>query len=615
MDTVKGIGVQRVEEDSLLVSNKDDSSVVDALDRIVLNAFRPVLTGLAVLYLFFTISHLLVLPAEVARLMAVLALASSVVCVMLRMVLQYQWVPVRFSHLFGTGVAVVMLANCAGHLYLTGDPLQTTNFLIVAIGIACIFLSRTWFILAEALIVGSWVLVVSMLPDSSAWLHFAFAFVTTISLAAIIFLIRMRNFRRLEEFRLRDEKQKEELAIALGIAEESNAALERNNRQLAEARDAAEVANRAKSEFLANMSHEIRTPLNAVIGLADVVLEDELVQEQRESVEMIQTSGTHLLAILNNVLDFAKIEAGQLELECIPFSVQESVVGVREILSFEAREKGLDLQCEICDDLPEVLLGDPVRIRQVLLNLAGNAVKFTHKGEVAIEVKCLDQTPERAVLLFAEHDTGIGLPADKKEHIFESFSQADSTTTRQYGGTGLGLSISARLVEAMGGRIWVESEEGKGSVFQFELALDVGEEGAEEVATSVDQEISSLKVLLAEDNVVNQRVAMRMLEQEGHTVRVVGDGQQALLALKEESFDLLLTDIQMPEMDGLDLTRSVRANEAEGDTRQTIVALTAHASETDRQQCLAAGADDYLTKPLRKDDLVVLLHRVASKAL
>lgn len=593
---------------------KKDTSIQDALNQIVLQAFHPVLTGLTVLYLIFAISHKLVLPADIADEMMALAFVSSVVCAVLRWALKNEWVPIWHAHLLGVAVAVMMLGNSAVHLFLTSDWLQTTNFLLIIIGMACIFLSLRWFILVEVMAIGSWVLVVWMLPPSPTLVHFAFAFVTTTFLATIIFLIRVRNYRRLEEFRLQDEKHKKNLAAALDVVKKSNDVLEHNNRQLAEARDAAEVANRAKSEFLANMSHEIRTPLNAIIGLADLVLQDNLSQDQHESVGMIQKSGIHLLDILNNILDFAKIEAGRLELEYAPFSVRDEVLAVQDILQLGAREKGLALRCEVDEEVPKRLVGDAVRIRQVLLNLVGNAIKFTHEGEIVIMIHCLRQTDKQAVLHFVVRDTGIGLSEDQKAHIFDAFSQADSSTTREYGGTGLGLSISARLIEAMDGRFWVESEVGKGSHFQFEVAFDLGADSVGEVVAETNEKAESIKVLLAEDNVVNQRVALRMLEKEGHDVRVVGDGQQALLALSEGRFDLLLTDIQMPEIDGFELARRIRASEKDGETHQTIVALTAHASEEDRQRCLDAGIDDYLTKPIRRDDLVDLIQRIAAKS-
>jgi signal transduction histidine kinase/ActR/RegA family two-component response regulator len=593
--------------------SEDDKRIQDALDHTVLHAFRPVLMGLTVLYLIFAISHKLVLPKDIADLMVAVAFGSSVVCGILRWVLKREFLPVQHAHLLGTGVAAIMLGNSAIHFLLTGDWLQTTNFLLIVIGIACLFLSRLWFGLVCMMAIGSWALVAWVLPPSPALLHFGFAFVTTFFLAIIIFLIRVRNFRRLEAFRLLDEKQKRDLAAALEITKTSNEALEHNNRQLAEARDAAEVASRIKSEFLANMSHEIRTPLNAIIGLADLMLQNELPDDQGENIAMIQTSGIHLLDILNNILDFAKIEAERLELEYAPFSVHEQVVAVYDILQIGARKKNLKFRYEVADDVPKALIGDAVRIRQVLLNLVGNAIKFTHEGEVDIAVHCVTQTSQQATLHFVVRDTGIGLSADEKTRIFEAFSQADSSTTREYGGTGLGLSISVRLIEAMNGRFWVESEKGRGSIFQFEVSFDMADALAEAVAIHVDQKIYPLKILLAEDNVVNQRVAIRMLEKEGHVVRVVGDGQQALLALSEEQFDVLLTDIQMPEMDGVELAQKIRASEKEGGPRQKIIALTAHASEEDRQLCIASGMDDYLTKPIRRRDLMVVLQQIAAQ--
>ncbi len=582
-----------------------------ALDRIVLNAFRSVLTGLVGLYLIFSLSHMLVLPAAIAHPMALLALSSSAACLALRWTLTRQLVAARYAHLFGAGVTGIMLVNIVVHLYWSGDPLQTTNFLLLMIGIACLFLSPVWFAVVEGTIVGAWGLVVWSLPPTPAWLHFAFAFLTTLFLATTVFLVRRRNFRRLEEFRLRDDAQKKELATALHAAEESNVALGQSNSQLAEARDAADAANRAKSEFLANMSHEIRTPLNAVIGMADIVLEDELTPIQRENVQMIQTSGTHLLDILQNILDFAKIEADRLELEKIPFAVRQSMDTVRQIFQIAASEKGIGLRYLVADEVPENILGDPVRLRQVLLNLVGNALKFTNAGEVSIAVTCRELTQQRARLHYAVRDTGIGLPADKLEHIFAAFAQADSSMTRQFGGTGLGLSISARLVEAMGGRIWVESEEGAGSTFQFEIEFDLAAAAKVAVAAEVEETALPLRILLAEDNLFNQKVAVHMLENQGHSVRVVADGVQALAALEQEHFDVLLVDIQMPEMDGFEVAEQIRANETGSDNRQTIIALTAHASAGDRQRCLQAGMDDYLTKPLRKIALVAALKRAA----
>jgi PAS domain S-box-containing protein len=544
-----------------------------------------------------------------------------------------------------------------------------------------------------------------------------------------------------------------DLGAALGSQIGQFIARKQGEMELLDAKDAAEAASRAKSEFLANMSHEIRTPLNGVIGMTDLALETKLTHEQREYLETVKMSSDALLTVINDILDFSKIEAGRIDLELLDFNLRDCVEAALKTVAVRADEKGLELLCEIAPEVPEIVRGDSGRLRQIVINLVGNAIKFTDEGEVVIKVHVESREQRDYLLHFTISDTGIGIPADKQDQIFAPFTQADTSTTRKYGGTGLGLTISTRLVNMMGGAIWVDSEVGKGSQFHFtthfqgadaktvkagtpappeilqgvkvlivddnrtnrrilegmlnrwqmkttqadggeeallklSLALKAGEpyklvltdmhmpkmdgfalveeirkraglstatimmltsaghrgdaarclqlgvsayllkpirqselrEAVARVLGAREQQGpiplitrfslqdarepgSSLKILLAEDNLVNQRLAVRLLEKRGHRVIVAGNGREALHALDQQSFDLIFMDVQMPEMDGLEATAAIREKEKGTRFRQPIIALTAHAMKGDREKCLAAGMDAYLSKPIRPQDL------------
>ena len=379
------------------------------------------------------------------------------------------------------------------------------------------------------------------------------------------------------------------------------------------ARVTAEQADAAKSAFLANMSHEIRTPMTGILGTADLILDGDLSAEQRHSVQLIVASGETLLTIINDILDLSKIEAGQLELEDAPLDLHELMQNTVSLMSHGARAKNIDVVLEIRNDVPRFVRGDPTRLRQVLTNLVSNAIKFTSAGSVVVSVASLSRDGDGCRLRFGVRDTGIGIAPDALQRIFEPFRQADVSTTRSYGGTGLGLSISRRLVDMMDGTLEVASVLGEGSEFHFTLTLAATGQSADQGATrrpAAPAMRKALRILIAEDNPVNQEVAATMLRRRGHHVDIVGNGREAVDALADQSYDVVLMDLQMPILDGIQATIEIRAHEA--DERVPIIALTANAASGEVDRCIAAGMDDYVPKPFRAADLIAAVESVTA---
>ena len=390
-------------------------------------------------------------------------------------------------------------------------------------------------------------------------------------------------------------------------------ALDQTERDQALAR--AESSAEDKAMFLAVMSHELRTPMNGVLGLAALLKDTQLDEEQSNFVSTIENTGETLVRIINDVLDLSKAENGAVEFESVPFSVQQTVRGVIATLGAAARQSSARLEAELPDELPDLVLGDHHRIQQVLTNLAGNALKFTPGGLVRIQVRCSDDEEDHAVLSFQVIDNGIGIEASELERLFEAFTQADSSVSRRYGGTGLGLTISKLLVEGMGGRISASSTPGEGSSFEFTLRLQRTSQAALPPTPDAPQPVvasPSMRVLVAEDNIVNQRVAQGLLEKLGHEVTMVSNGLEAIEAVERGGADIVLMDVNMPVLDGLEATRRIRATPGPG-SQLPIVALTANAIEGDQQVCLDAGMSFYLSKPFSKDELERAIRAVTAR--
>jgi len=404
----------------------------------------------------------------------------------------------------------------------------------------------------------------------------------------------------------------EELYTINDSLEQKTQIIEKQKNLVEQEKRKAQDASKYKSLFLANMSHEIRTPLNGIIGMTDILKETKLTKEQKNSLDIIDISGNSLLSIVNDILDYSKIEANQLELECIPFNLYREIESVHKMLGLKAQSKGLELSYSIHPDTPKFIKGDALRIKQILINYCNNSLKFTEKGFVNIDLTPIKVNEKHVTIKFSVKDTGMGISKDNQRKLFNDFIQVDASTTRKFGGTGLGLSISKKLALLMGGEVGLESELGKGSTFWFTGVYEI-ESSLEAMPIEEDfikGDTKSLKILLVEDNLINQKVASHTIKKNGHELDVANDGVEAIKKFQENTYDLILMDIQMPNMNGYEATQAIRKIELEEQKEAIkIVAMTANALKGEREKCLELGMNGYLSKPFKQEALLKVINQ------
>ena len=416
---------------------------------------------------------------------------------------------------------------------------------------------------------------------------------------------KLQSHKENLEYLNKELNQSKEDALVLNeYLEQQNEEIRAQNEEIEKQKQKALDASKYKSLFLANMSHEIRTPLNGIISMVEMLKSAKLTEQEKEYLEIIDISSNSLLSIINDILDYSKIEANQLQLEQIPVDIRKTVQEVVKMLSVKAEQNNLYLRCKIADDVPECIKGDPVRIKQILINYVNNAIKFTKKGGVEINIYNISKDDKKVKMKFEVIDTGIGISEENQKKLFKEFTQADSSTTREFGGTGLGLAISKKLAQMMNGEVGLESKQGEGSTFWFTACFEITSFVKKEEKTAEEYHSEKLNILLVEDNVINQRVAGFAIKKLGHNLDIANNGIEGLEKFKQKKYDLILMDLQMPKMNGYDTTIAIRKYEKENNLEKTkIIAMTANALKGEKDKCLAIGMDGYLSKPFKLEDI------------
>ena len=566
----------------------DPALVETALDDMLVGSLRQVCVGLAFFFALLAGWYAVYLQGTALNLMGPASALMSVGMLAAAVWFERNRLPSRFANPVAGAIAFAVVAHSLLLLVAVPEPQMTTNLLIAQLGFGCLLLSVRWFVALAAVSLAGWLWIVGARRIVPEWYHFGVALVEGTAFGLLVLLVRIRAYRNLGELRLRDRQLV---------------------RKLEDANEAALVAVKAKSQFLANMSHEIRTPMTAMLGMTELLQMTELEEDQKSYADAIARGGDTLLTLVNDILDFSKIEAGLLALEDVRLNLERLCQDVQGMLQVRADRAGLSLTVDYPEDLPRRFRGDPTRLQQVIVNLVGNAIKFTQQGGVTIRVRGDELPSGQWSLRIDVVDTGIGIEQDSLEQIFEAFTQADASTTRKFGGTGLGLAISNQLVRLMGGTLTVDSALGEGSTFTVAIRLSV--DGALSTIPAPDEGLRTdfdADVLLVEDNPENQKLAMKMLSNFGCRVDLVDNGLRAVEAAVDKRYDLVFMDCQMAGMNGYDATRTIREREGEGE-HVTIVALTANVLPEERALCISVGMDDHVSKPFGFKDLHAVLDR------
>ena len=588
------------------------------------SSLRPISLSFVILYIIFSVSHVFILPeGKEKNILITLSICSSIFYAIMRLYLYKPNVHFEKTLLLSFFLLLFPFVNTFVHMWLYNDPLQTSFLLLLFVGAGIIITSRKVLFSIIAFSVFLWLLLAYSNGFSGHWTHFSFTVIPALALGIATNFTISSNFNRLEIAKNQEEVKNNELALAQRILENQSKQLKSNIDILKQSKKEAEDANKAKTEFLANMSHEIRTPLNGVIGFSDLLMQSNLTETQMEYMNTVNTSAKTLLDVVNDILDFSKIEAGKLELDIDNFKIKLLSNQVIEAIKYQTIQKKLELNITLSDNLPQVVKGDKIRLRQILINLLGNAIKFTNKGFIELKMETIAVHKNGTnTIRFSVIDTGIGIDKRNQEKIFEAFTQEDSTTTRRFGGTGLGLTISNKLLGLMKSKLNVVSELGKGSTFYFDVNFEVNDEsvlGIDNNATDHGLLLQNMgnselkqdtKILIVDDNSVNiflSKILVKKILPNAIIYEAV-NGLDAVNKYSEQRPDIILMDVQMPVMNGYEATEAIRKLENSG-FRTPIIGLTAGVLLGEKEKCIDAGMDEYVSKPVVKETLEKMFYK------
>ena len=579
-------------------------------------SLRPVSMSFMIMYLVFAASHFFLLKGYPKPFMITMSLISAAFYAGMRIYLLKKEAHLNQTVFLSFCILLFPYLNTFVQIWLYNDPLQSSVLLILFVGTGLILTSRTLVISIIIIASSVWTYIAYRNDFDDYWMHFSYTLIPAIILAIISNYTVKSNFEKIQKAREEDEVKNKELAMAVTIFKNQSDQIKLNNKELEIARQEADKANRAKSDFLAKMSHEIRTPLNSVVGFSDLVIKTDLTETQMHYMESVNSSAKALLEIVNEILDFSKLDTGKLKIELEVLNLYDLGNQIAEIIKYQDLQNNLQVIVSFQDGLPEYVIGDLKRLRQILSNLMGNAVKFTHKGKIELNIETInDKNSRLQKFRFSVIDTGIGIDLKSQERIFKAFENEDSTIEKKLGGTGLGLTISNRLLILMGSKLQFFSSFGKGSTFYFDIALEVLKSKELEVGnelienhvipyfTENKEKTENPKLLIVDDNNVNIFLLESMLKKVIPEAKILQakNGFEAVKMFSEELPDLVLMDVQMPEMNGYDATKEIRSLETNG--RTPIIGITAGVLFGEKEKCLKAGMDEYITKPVVKETI------------